>query len=79
MATADDQGDPIDRSAYLCLICSGTRDICTPVVAASLYENIPNSRWEVFKGARHTCFVEQTDKYCAILEKWLEENDGSNF
>ncbi len=56
-----------------CLICSGTRDICTPVVAASLYENIPNSRWEVFKGARHTCFVEQTEKYCAILEKWLEE------
>ena len=46
-----------------------------PVVAASLYENIPNSRWEVFKGARHTCFVEQTDKYCAILEKWLEEFD----
>ena len=56
-----------------CLICSGTRDICTPVVAASLYENIPHSRWEVFKGARHTCFVEQTEKYCAILEKWLDE------
>ena len=51
------------------------RDICTPVVAASLFENIPNSHWEVFKGARHTCFVEQTDKYCEILENWLEEND----
>lgn len=59
-----------------CLICSGTRDICTPVVAASLYENIPHSRWEVFKGARHTCFVEQTEKYCAILEKWLDEVEG---
>lgn len=56
-----------------CLICSGTRDICTPVVAASLFENIPNSHWEVFKGARHTCFVEQTDKYFAVLEKWLKE------
>lgn len=56
-----------------CLICSGTRDICTPVVAASLYEHIPYSRWEVFKGARHTCFVEQTEKYCAVLENWLEE------
>lgn len=59
------------------LICSGTRDICTPVVAASLYEGIPNSRWEVFKGARHTCFVEQTDKYCDILKPWLEENDNN--
>ena len=69
--------DRLNQIQQPCLICSGTRDICTPVVAASLYENIPNSRWEIFKGARHTCFVEQTDKYCAILEKWLEENDGA--
>ena len=67
--------DHLHQITQPCLICSGTRDICTPVVAASLYENIPNSRWEVFKGARHTCFVEQTDKYCEILEKWLEECD----
>ena len=67
--------DRLDQIKQPCLICSGTRDICTPVVAASLYENIPNSRWEVFKGARHTCFVEQTDKYCGLLEKWLEEFD----
>ena len=35
-------------------------------------------RWELFKGARHTCFVEQTDKYCDILEKWLEECDNQS-
>jgi len=45
------------------------------VVAASLYEHINDCRWELFKGARHTCFVEQTEKYCTILEQWLEEKD----
>jgi proline iminopeptidase len=70
--------DRLHQIKQPCLICSGTRDICTPVVAASLYENIPDSRWEVFKGARHTCFVEQTEKYCDILKKWLEEIEQDN-
>lgn len=57
------------------LICSGTRDICTPVVAASLYENIPGSRWHLFHGARHMCFVDAHREYCQVLSDWLQEND----
>jgi len=57
------------------LICSGTRDICTPVVAASLYENIPGSRWHLFRGARHMCFVDAHREYCQVLSDWLQEND----
>ena len=57
------------------LICSGTRDICTPVVAASLYENIPGSRWHLFRGARHMCFVDAHREYCQVLSAWLQEND----
>ena len=57
------------------LICSGTRDICTPVVAASLYEHIPVSRWHLFRKARHTCFVDAHEEYCKVLIDWLKEND----
>ena len=63
-----------NEGSLLCYgFSGGTRYICTPVVAASLYENIPNSRWEVFKGSRHTCFIDQTEKYCKVLKKWLDE------
>jgi proline iminopeptidase len=58
------------------LICSGTRDICTPVVAASLYENIPGSRWHLFRGARHMCFVDAHQEYCQVLSSWLQEMDN---
>ena len=57
------------------LICSGTRDICTPVVAASLYENIPQSRWHLFRHSRHTCFIDAHEEYCQVLTRWLQEND----
>ena len=57
------------------LICSGTRDICTPVVAASLYENIPHSRWHLFRHSRHMCFVDAHKEYCEVLTDWLQEHD----
>lgn len=57
------------------LICSGTRDICTPVVAASLYEHIPNSQWHLFRHARHMCFVDAHEAYCKVLNSWLNHFD----
>ena len=57
------------------LICSGTHDICTPVVAASLYEHILNSRWHLFRRSRHMCFVDAHREYCQVLTAWLQEHD----
>lgn len=57
------------------LICSGTRDICTPVVATSLYEHIPHSQWHLFRHSRHTCFIDAHEEYCQVLTHWLSEND----
>ncbi len=58
-----------------CLIISGTNDLCTPVVAKTMFDGIPGSKWELFENARHTVFAEQTQKYCRILTKWLNEHD----
>ena len=58
-----------------CLIISGTDDLCTPLVAKTMYDGIPNARWELFAGARHMPFAEQTDRYCRLLEEWLDANE----
>src|SRR5574344_711790 len=58
-----------------CMITSGTNDLCTPLVAKTMYDQIPNARWELFEGARHMSFVEQNDKYCEILSEWLNAHD----
>lgn len=42
---------------------------------ASLYENIPHSRWHLFRHARHTCFIDAYEEYCQVLTRWLQEND----
>lgn len=58
-----------------CLITSGTNDLCTPLIAKTMYDRIPDARWELFEGARHMSFVEQNDKYCEILSEWLNAHD----
>lgn len=57
------------------LIISGVSDLCTPLVAKSMADNIPNSRWELFAHSRHMAFVEENEKYVRILRDWLNEND----
>jgi proline iminopeptidase len=54
-----------------CLITSGTNDMCTPLVAKTMFDNLPNARWELFDGTRHMSFVEQNDKYCHLLTSWM--------
>ena len=54
------------------LIVSGGNDLCTPYVAKTLYDRIPNAQWELFRECRHGCFVEDTDRYIALLKSWLQ-------
>lgn len=53
------------------LIISGTNDECTPLIAKTMFDRISDSRWELFDGARHMTFIDQTDKYKALLTEWL--------
>ena len=57
------------------LIISGGNDLCTPFIAKTMYDGIPNARWELFEYARHMCFVEDFPKYDRILKQWLNEHD----
>lgn len=57
------------------LIISGTNDLCSPLIAKTMYDRIPNAKWELFEDCRHMCFVEDNDRYCALLNEWMEKHD----
>ena len=56
------------------LIISGGNDLCTPYIAKTMYDGIPNVRWELFEYARHMCFAEDYPRYSRILKEWLNDN-----
>ena len=53
------------------LIISGTNDECTPLIAKTMDDNMPNAIWELLDGARHMTFIDQTDTYKYLLTEWL--------
>jgi len=57
------------------LIVSGGNDLCTPYIAKTMFDLLPNSKWELFQNCRHMCFAEDTERYIAMLKSWLNAND----
>lgn len=58
-----------------CLITNGQRDLCSPYIAKTMYDNLPNASWELFAYSRHMPFVEEHEKYVQVLKDWLNKND----
>lgn len=54
------------------LIISGTNDECTPLIAKTMADRIPNATWELLDGARHMTFIDQTENYKRLLTRWLK-------
>ena len=57
------------------LIMSGISDLCSPLVAKTMHDGIRGSEWILWERARHTCFVDRHDDYCAELVKWMNAHD----
>ncbi|MBP3894147.1 MAG: proline iminopeptidase-family hydrolase [Atopobiaceae bacterium] len=57
------------------LIVSGTQDLCSPLVAKTMYDRLPRAQWELMAGCRHMCFVDDTARYLDILQEWLNRHD----
>jgi len=53
------------------LIISGTDDLCTPVIAKTMYDNLRDARWELFSDCRHMCFADDTERYLRVMREWL--------
>ena len=68
--------DKLDRITQPTLITNGTDDLCTPLVAKTMYDGIPNSKWHLFANQRHSAYVEANDEYVELVGNWLREHDG---
>ena len=58
------------------LIISGTNDLCTPLVAKTMYDNIQHATWHLFPDCRHMVFAEATDQYIQLLQSWLKQTES---
>lgn len=56
-------------------VVSGTNDLCSPLVAKTMYDAIPNSKWELMEDCKHCCFVDANEKYIPMLNEWLNKHD----
>jgi proline iminopeptidase len=57
------------------LVVDGTDDLCTPLIAKTMYDGIPGARWELFEGCRHMCYADDTPRYLRMMRDWLAAND----
>ena len=57
------------------LIFSGTSDLCTPLVAKTMFDGIPHARWELMANCRHMCFADDNPRYLELVGAWLSEHD----
>lgn len=55
------------------LVVSGTDDLCTPLVAKTMADALPRSRWELLEGCRHLCFADDRPRYLELLRSWLAD------
>ncbi len=58
-----------------CLVVSGLMDLCSPLIAKYMTDNIPGAKWELYEFSRHMCFVDENEKYVKMMVEWLNQND----
>lgn len=70
-----DYTQKLQRVTTPALITSGTNDLCTPLVAKTMADNLSHASWHLFNGTRHMSFVERTSAYEHLLQSWLNQHD----
>jgi L-proline amide hydrolase len=63
------------------LVTSGRFDEATPLIAGTVHEGIPGSRWVIFEESSHMPHAEETERYLAVLDEFLSEveaREGAN-
>lgn len=56
------------------LIIDGTNDLCTPLVAKTMYDHLSDAEWELFQGVRHMTFAERPERYINLLASWFAKH-----
>ena len=59
------------------LITSGRFDEATPLIAGTVHEGIPGSRWELFEESSHMPHAEEPERYMQVLDAFLSEVEAT--
>ena len=70
-----DYTDRLGEISEPTLVIDGTDDLCSPLVAKTMYDRLPDARWELMPGCRHMCFVDDTPRYLELMVEWLNAHD----
>lgn len=70
-----DVTDDLHKIHVPVLVTNGTDDLCTPLIAKSVYDHIPGAKWHLFANSRHLALLDQHDEFIQVLDTWLKEND----
>jgi proline-specific peptidase len=54
------------------LVTSGRYDEATPAIAQTVCRGIPGARWALFENSGHEAHIEETARYLAVLEEFLD-------
>lgn len=57
------------------LITSGTNDLSTPLINKTMFDRLPNARWELFAKSRHMPFLDEKEAYKKLMNEWLVQYD----
>jgi L-proline amide hydrolase len=57
------------------LLVSGRHDEATPATVQPFADAIPDVAWEVFEDSSHMPFVEEPERYLAVVAEFLARHD----
>lgn len=58
------------------LVTSGTADEATPFISKTIYDRIPDCKWELIGNGTHLCHVEYPELYNGLAEKFFEAHEA---
>lgn len=61
------------------LVTSGRFDEATPLIAGTVHEGIPGSRWVIFEESSHMPHAEEPERYMAVVAAFLAEVEAGAF
>ena len=59
------------------LVTSGRYDECTPMLAEEAQRRIPGAQWVLFEESSHTAFVEEPERFRAVLTDFLDRAEAA--
>lgn len=67
--------DRVHRITVPTLLASGRFDEATPATLQPFFDNIADVRWEIFENSSHMPFVEEPERYLAVVESFLADHE----